>query len=392
MEKMNLVCIPYHDWRKIEEEGARTRDAHIIGHLEKQDIVDKLLIINRPITHSEIIIKKKKKKISGEKIYSYKQSSLYKISPKLYVLDYFSNDLLGPVIHKRKWFFDAFEEKKLQEAYEKAISFLKIQNSTILTQNIFSAKFIAKNFNQKRAFDAWDNFALFPSNSTSKSLFEEAYHLMAKSCNTWFTNSDENIVYYKEHYNPKECILVKNGVDINKFSTKYPLPDDMKNIPHPIVGFGGKISHLVDYQLINYLTKKNPDKSFVFVGQILDKDVFNKIEKTTNVFYLGDKNYSQYPAYVTNFDIGIVPYVVKKLQHGGDSMKVYEYLAAGLNVIGVPAGGMQDLSSYIYLANSAEEFSQGIENAVIGRSLNNLPNFYTWNFKVKEIIKILNEI
>ena len=55
---MNLSIFPYHDWRKILVEGNRTRDAHFIENFRASDRIQKLIIINRPITLSELVIKK----------------------------------------------------------------------------------------------------------------------------------------------------------------------------------------------------------------------------------------------------------------------------------------------------------------------------------------------
>ena len=61
---MNLAVIPYHDWRKILIEGSRTRDAHFINHFQKSEEIEKLIIINRPITIPELILKKRLRKMS----------------------------------------------------------------------------------------------------------------------------------------------------------------------------------------------------------------------------------------------------------------------------------------------------------------------------------------
>ena len=106
----------------------------------------------------------------------------------------------------------------------------------------------------------------------------------------------------------------------------------------------------------------NKKLSFVFIGQILDKEVYEKIEKRENVFFLGDKKYSDYPNYVANFDVCIVPYNVKEKQHGGDSIKAYEYLLTGKKVVGTVGNGLQDLGDYIYLTETKEEFSKELKN------------------------------
>jgi glycosyltransferase involved in cell wall biosynthesis len=369
-------------------EGVHTRDSHIIEHLGKRADVDTVLVINRPISYTEIFLKRRSKKLKGKIVLRYKNATLYQVAEKTFVLDYISNDILGPIIQKKTWFFQQFDALCLFEAYKRSLDFLNLKQSIVIAQSVFASKFVSK-LTEPCVFDAWDNVLLFPSNSSMRDVFFQAYQSMAKMCPVWITNSDENIKYYKTHYNVEQCFLVKNGVDVDIFEKEYPMPHDLVGIPRPIIGFGGRISHLVDFKLLNYLTEKHSEKSFVLIGELLAKEVFEKIEQRKNVYYLGNKTYSEYIAYIKNFDIGIVPYVVQKLQHGGDSIKVYEYLAAGLKVVGVPAGGMQDLGEYIFLSKTSEEFSDNIDKALSSKETICLSDFYTWNNKVNTIINIL---
>jgi teichuronic acid biosynthesis glycosyltransferase TuaH len=388
---MNVTCIPYHDWRKIELEGSRTRDSHIIHHLAESADIDKLIIVNRPITRPELIIKKRLKKITGEVVFKYKNCTLYKINHKVYVIDTLFNDIIGPVIKKKSWFFDSFGRKELYEGYLQCLKFLSVNIDIVLTQNVFSAKFFERG-NTPFVFDAWDNFLMFPENKQFEADFKAAYQSLADRASAWVTNSAKNVTFYNENYGPKSCQLIKNGVDIELFSKKYDAPDDLAKIASPIIGFGGKITHLFDYDLFNRVVKKHADKNFVIVGQILNKEVFQKIEMGPNVHYLGDKHYSQYPSYVKNFDIGIVPYVTGNLEHGVDSIKVYEYIASGLNVIGTSEGGMGDLGEYIYVAKNWEEFSSHIGPALQRKKNVQLPDFYTWRYKTECIVKLFKDI
>lgn len=388
---MNIVCIPYHDWRKIEEEGSRTRDSHIISHLFKNENIDTCIIINRPITYSELYLKKKNKSIKGEKLFSFEKGSLYKLNHNNYVFDYISADLIGPLIKKKKWFFDAFEDDGFLKAFKKCTEFLGVNIDVIYNQNIFASAFIKK-MSIPTVFDGWDNFLLFPENLHLRKDFLTAYQSLAISAKIWTTNSVKNVEYYGIHYGIKDCILIRNGVDVERFQKTYDKPEDLSNIKSPIIGFGGKITHLFDYDLFNYSVLMNPDKSFVIVGQILDNAVFSKILKAENLHYLGDKSYEEYCSYVTNFDLGIIPYVTNKLEHGADSIKMYEYLASGLNVVGTPGAGMNDLSSYIYISEDKEKFSLNINKALKGKQEIKLPDFHTWNFKTDQTIDAFNQV
>lgn len=382
---MNIACIPYHDWRKIEMEGARTRDSHIISHLTQNSAIENVIVINRPITLTELLLKKKNKKIAGERIFKHKNISLYKITNNLYVIDYFSSDIFGPIIKNKQWFFDIFSDYKVKEAVEICLEFLNINVDIIYNQNIFASGLV-KNLGKPCVFDAWDNFILFPENARFHDSFAAAYQNLSKNAEIWTTNADKNIEYYQRQYSPKKCMLVKNGVDLDKFRIKYAVPQDLANLKKPIIGFGGKITHLFNEEFFNYASEVHSDKTFVIVGQILDKNVFSKIKFPTNVHYLGDKHYSEYPSYVTNFDIGIIPYVTNHLEHGADSIKMYEYIASGIPVIGTEGAGMSDMGAFIKIATNKEEFSNYLELTSEKKLQVEFPDFYTWKYKSEQTL------
>lgn len=387
---MNIVCIPFHDWRKIEEEGSRTRDSHLINHFRNNKKVKKVLIVNRPSSYPELVVHKKKIKIEGEVILSKGNLKLYKISDKTFVLDYITYDIFSPILEKRLWIFKSFGYNKFIQFYLECIDFLNIVDYNVFTNNIFSINFVKKIKSNNIIFDAYDNLIFFPHIAPIKKEVLQSYNDFKDVCKFWTTNSKKNVNYYKEHYGQENCFLVKNGVDIEVFQKKYNTPQDMLSIKKPIIGFGGKITHLFDYNLFNYCIENNPDKNFVIVGQILNKEVFNKIKKTSNLFYLGDKKYTQYLSYVTNFDVGIIPYVTNDLESGVDSIKVYEYIAAGLNAVGTKGGGMPDISDYLFISNNEVEFSENLDKAINSKRDINLPEYHTWSSKSDEIIRLMN--
>jgi hypothetical protein len=65
---MDLIIIPFHDWRKSEKEGFRTRDVHFIKALTKEKSINKILVINRPITRLELLYKRHKRALDGKQI------------------------------------------------------------------------------------------------------------------------------------------------------------------------------------------------------------------------------------------------------------------------------------------------------------------------------------
>ena len=387
---MNIVVIPFHDWRKNINEGFRTRDAHIIESLQSNSSVSKLIIVNRPTTLLELFAKKNNKNIKGEVLIKKAGFKLLKINDKIYVIDYISTRILSQIINKYLWFIHNYQKDSYVSFIDKCLVYLKIDNYNVLCQNIFSALLLQKLKPRYAIFDAWDNFLKFPVYSKITSQLSLNYKILKTHTDYWLTNSDENISFFKEKYQIKNIELLKNGVSFKMFlNNDYrSLPEDLTNIQRPIIGFGGKISYLLDTDLINYVILKNPNFSFVFIGQILDTTTFLKIKKSHNVYFLGDKHYNIYPNYIKNFDTCIVPYVINEKQHGGDSLKAYEYLAAGKKVVGTRGNGLEYLEDYVYVADTHESFSNEIKNYHTNFKKKLDFNNYSWDNKTEKIIKM----
>jgi glycosyltransferase involved in cell wall biosynthesis len=265
-----------------------------------------------------------------------------------------------------------------------------MKGASLLTQNVFAHKMVSKLNAPVKIFDAWDNFLKFPAYHKFREQLFEGYQSLSERADAWLTNSNENISFFRETFNPKDIELVKNGVRRDFGINAYNKPKDMKQIGGPIYGFGGKITYLLDVDLINYITKAVPFASFVFVGQILDKEVYHQIVKRSNVFFLGDKPYAEYANYVKSFDTCIVPYRIKEGQHGGDSMKVYEYLLLGKKVVGTNGNGLEDLQDYIYVAHTPQEFALALADTTNAR----LPfpiEEHTWKAKAEKLVEKFNE-
>ena len=386
---MNVTIIPFHDWRKNEKEGFRTRDAHFIKAFITSQEVDKLLVVNRPTTLLELLYKKHSKKLNGKLIYKKENFFLYEVANNTYVVDWISNDIFNQVLKRQKWFINVYNKASYISFIKECWEFLNFTTPTLLSQNIFSYKLTCALPASRKVFDAWDNFLKFPAYNSINTDLKAGYHALSKESIPWVTNSLENISFFKTNFNVKKISLLKNGVNTNFVKEEKVQPRELDKIKRPIVGFGGKISYLLNVDLINFLTKDNPQCSFVFVGQILDSKVYNSIKKHNNVFFLGDKHYDDYPDYVLNFDVCIIPYNIGKKQHGGDSIKAYEYLATGKKVVGTKGNGLEDLEDFIYLCNTPEAFSKELKSLENHKPILNISD-YSWANKSKHLIDILS--
>lgn len=386
---LDFLIVPFHDWRKIQLEGYRTRDAHFIEELAKNEGIK--IIINRPTTYLEILLKRKLGLIKGERILRRGSFSLYRMGNNLYLIDYISNDLFGQITKKFSWFMQKYGEKNYIKFIHESLEHLGIKSDLcILNQNIFAFRLTKEMSAKVKIFDAWDNFVKFDVYSGIRDKIKAAYSSFGESCDFWITNSIDNIDFFGSRFQPNKIYLIKNGVDLNRFSPNdSTIPEDLKEIPRPIAGFGGKITHLIDVPLLNGAIKKAKETSFVFVGQILDRDVYEAIDKTENFYYLGDKHYENYPNYVKNFDVCIVPYVVdEEKKSGANTIKVYEYLATGKKVIGTSSNGLEDLEQNVYLVKTSDEFAFELKNIANNKERIDLLE-HSWSNKTKQMLTLL---
>ena len=168
----------------------------------------------------------------------------------------------------------------------------------------------------------------------------------------------------KAKINPN-TILIRHGVDFAHFSKaldpQTEIPEEIRNLPHPIIGFHGLIADWVDVDLMAEVAKHFAHGSLVVVGKsTTDTSV---LEELKNVHLLGRKPYQDLPAYCKGFDVALNPFRLNELTLNANPLKVREYLAAGLPVISSPIPEVEVLG-LCRIANGPAETIREIELAL----------------------------
>jgi len=387
---LDLVVVPFHDWRKVQREGTRTRDAHVIKHLIAHPKVGRVVIVNRPMALPEMLYKRTDWRTGGTPVSRRGDSQLVQIDERAYVIDFRSRDVLTPVLKAKNWFFPAYGSRRFVSAIDKHLRYLNITEFSSISFSIFASELSLTLDGRRKLFDAWDNFLRFPNHERYYEGFRKSYASYAEHCDSWSTNSVSNQEFYRAEFGVDNCRLIKNGVDLEHFQRPHEIPSDLREIPRPIIGLGAKVTHLLDTDLINLVLETHPEIHFVLVGQMLQKEVFGRIRKAPNFHYLGDKKYEQYIAYVQAFDVCIIPYVVGDREHGQDSIKFYEYLAAGKPIVTTANEGVSDAYKNVFVAADHGEFCEMIPRALAAPpSRNELPEELSWRYKAGQLLEPL---
>jgi teichuronic acid biosynthesis glycosyltransferase TuaH len=299
---------------------------------------------------------------------------------------------LGNLLNGKTWFWQAYSNPLFINFVKECLDFLDVKSYSCTYHNVYASSAVGLLKADVELFDAFDNWLKFPMFQNIYSSIHQGYAQFAAKAQVWTTNSEENKAFFEKEFGVKNCSVIKNGVDKERFSMSLPVPKDLENMSRPLVGFGGTITHLFDETLFNKVVSDHPDKSFVIIGKVLDKDVFDRIRKSPNFHFLGNKHYDEYPAYVKSFDICIITYHSGAKAHGGDSLKFYEYLASGRNIVSTSGNGVFKAHENVFISDDLAEFSSYISVALnAGRVSYQVPTELTWSYKADLIISTITE-
>lgn len=179
-----------------------------------------------------------------------------------------------------------------------------------------------------------------------------------------FTSS-EQLCDERRPLNP-QTYFVSHGVDATHFSKatnpETPIPDDLRSIPKPVIGFFGRLADWVDLPLIRMLALVRPTWSIVLIGEAATD--LKAVKELPNVHILGQKSYAALPGYCRGFDVGLIPFRISELTLKANPLKLREYLAAGLPVVSTDLPEVRKYQGMVRIASDPERFVEEIEAAL----------------------------
>ena len=178
--------------------------------------------------------------------------------------------------------------------------------------------------------------------------------------------SSEKLLNLTQADYPHKTYLLKNGADVGHFSKSVRgIPKDLKRIRQRyrrIIGFHGNLDSWIDYSLLREIALSRPQWAMVFIGpENYPEEICRGIP---NIYFLGSRPYEILPSYVQNFDVGLIPFQVREMTHSANPIKMYEYLAAGIPVVGTPINECLSFSPMVRIGRDAPEMIQQIEQAI----------------------------
>ena len=154
------------------------------------------------------------------------------------------------------------------------------------------------------------------------------------------------------------CHFYGCGVDVAHFGkarephTK--IPDDIRPLRKPVLGYFGVIDERMDYDLLIKLAEANPDWSIAMVGPTIKVD---KVPQRPNLHWLGQKSYTDLPAYCKAFDLCLMPFALNEATEFINPTKALEYMATGKPIVSsAVADVVTNFGSVVKIARTHDEF------------------------------------
>ena len=207
-----------------------------------------------------------------------------------------------------------------------------------------------------------DEFSQFAGYDTERTLAAEG-RLMAAADIVLTSSADLYTTRARRH---GHVHLVRHGVDYAHFRSAVdralPVPDPIASIRGPVVGFVGLVEHWIDVRLIAQVARHLCDVAFVIVGACR-ADV-TALRSLDNVHLVGRQPYASLPAYLSRFDVGIIPFQLTTMTRNVNPIKLREYLAAGLPVVSTNLPEVRRMTPHVTIASTPDAFAQAIRRCI----------------------------
>jgi len=193
--------------------------------------------------------------------------------------------------------------------------------------------------------------------------------------------------------------LSPHGVDVEHFSkasVEGPIPNEIRDIKTPIIGFFGLIEYWIDIELVSKVARHFSDVTIIMIGRVtVNLELYN-IPK--NVKFVGQKTYELLPDYARGFDVAIIPYVLNDQVFNSNPLKLREYLATGKPVVSVSCPEIDKYAHVVNVAKSDDEFIKFVGQSLNGQSIStskdriNSIASETWEARYDKICSIVEKI
>jgi glycosyltransferase involved in cell wall biosynthesis len=344
-DKMQIVYLSRKSFNSMESEGFRARRGNVTAYLLKSSRIHDFQYV-----WFDYELGRKKDKVIEGSVAS--KLNLTKI-PRLPFPYVRSISLLKRVD-------DTFKSRLLTRIVKND---LNTRSQKVILTHDPRFLFILNNHLISRACvvtDLIDDFRIHPHLTESeRENYRLAYSLLSEKSDIVFTVGKMPAEQLKG--SGINSFWIPNGVDWQRFrgTIENPPkePDDLIPLSHPRIAFIGILSSATDYELLNKVAEEIRDGSVIFIGEWMGTP--GQLDK--RIHCLGFKPADEIHHHFAHIDMGLSVYKQNEFSNSVDSMKIYEYLAAGKPVVANASQEMLSRFQFVRQAGSSDEFVEAVK-------------------------------
>ncbi len=179
--------------------------------------------------------------------------------------------------------------------------------------------------------------------------------------------------------------VLPHGVDLSRFVDALDAtePADLAAIPHPRIGYCGRLNYKVDFSIIDAVAERRPAWHWVLTGSVgeggsgrfkresaLDA-LWQRCTARANVHYLGEKSRAEVAGYIAHVDVNVMCYRTDEegWWRAGYPLKLHEYLAVAKPIVSTGLETVVPFADVLALAEGPDDWVQALERAIGGEGV-----------------------
>ena len=176
-------------------------------------------------------------------------------------------------------------------------------------------------------------------------------------------------------------------------------PAELRRIKGPVIGYAGNLDITrIDIDLLTTVASKRPDWNLVFIGSMHKSREIRRLEKFSNVRFLGVRVYEEALRYIRHFDVAMIPHLDSELTRSMNPLKLYVYFSLHVPVVSTHIANIGDFREFVQVGHTPEEFIERIDhcldnNPISGNveRIRSLLEVNSWNGRVTRILALVGK-
>ena len=246
--------------------------------------------------------------------------------------------------------------------------------------------------------DVIDDQRKWPSSPRYREALHSNYEEILARSHLTFTNCLSVFEAMKEfteniHLIPNACELLEEE------ARNWEKPAQLKRIKGPVIGYVGNLDITrIDLDLLVRVASERPDWNLVFIGSMHKSREIRKLDKFSNVHFLGVRVYEEALRFIRHFDVAMIPHLDNELTRNMNPLKLYVYFSLHVPVVSTPVANIGDFRELLQVGATPEEFIERIgycldSNPVAGNldRVRSLLQANSWNERTTRILKLVGK-